>query len=110
MFHRDLIGDDILDIGSSKWSLSDKDGEDYRADIQGAPSNFMVPSVANVSLNEETLTLLWAGSPPRAARYSSVSNLSTSLIFQYVLCSLPSSVGRTLAPRKGRTTTRTSSS
>ena len=47
-FHRDLIGDDILDIGSSKWSLSDKYGEDYRADIQGAPSSFMVPDVANV--------------------------------------------------------------
>ena len=48
-FHRELIGDDILDIGSSKWSLSDKEGEDYCADIQGAPSSFMIPAVPNVS-------------------------------------------------------------
>lgn len=51
MFHRDLIGDEILDLGSSKCVLSDKDGgADYRADIQGI-TDFMVPAVANVRAN-----------------------------------------------------------
>jgi len=48
-FHTESITNDILDIGTSKWSLADNDCEDYRADVQGPPTNFMVPAVANVS-------------------------------------------------------------
>ena len=42
-----MIGDDILQIGTSKWS---QQCEDITATIENVDSCFMLPSVANVSI------------------------------------------------------------
>lgn len=50
MFGSNVIGNDLLNIGSSKWNVEQDNGENFRSDIMGAPSSFMVPAVANVSV------------------------------------------------------------
>ena len=50
MFGSNVIGNDLLDIGTRKWNEEQGNDDNFRPDIMGAPTSFMVPAVANVSV------------------------------------------------------------
>lgn len=50
MFGSKVIGNDLLDIGTRKWNEEQGNDDNFRPDIMGAPTSFMVPAVANVSV------------------------------------------------------------
>lgn len=51
MFGSNVIGNDLLDIGTRKWNEEQgNNGDNFRPDIMGAPTSFMLPAVANVSV------------------------------------------------------------
>lgn len=51
-----MIGDDILQIGTSKWT---QQREDITANIENIDNCFMLPSVANVSAKRFILTSMF---------------------------------------------------